>query len=219
MIDHSRRWRNLCLAIALLLAACQTDIPRHPHETQRGTRLPVQATPVLNAADALPGHSFAAPPAPDPHARTAAPPGPGRPGTPRRQPRRRPGEVHRSSHGRPTGFVSPDRRSTTPTPPTCSTNGATALSGRILAHRPLAGRPADGDAKRLSAILDAARPPGGSPPVSDLHDDDRIAVLGSRRGITYGRWIAGAADTLSMSFDLSPRRARHPAARGDFCPC
>ena len=74
---------------------------------------------------------------------------------------------------------------------------------RILAYRPFANPSMDDDSERLSAILDTARGPDGSPPIPDLQEGDEIAVLGTRRGITYGRWIAGAADTLSMSFDFS----------------
>lgn len=192
--------RTLGLAIALLLAACQTDTPHRPHATQHGARSPVQAaTPVLNAADALAGHSRAAPATPDPHTQTAA-----------------------TLDLAPTGnnlddiLATPIAPRTAPhkvrlsQPPLDNPDAADLLDdwghrsfGRILAHRPLADPPADGDAERLSVILDAARTPGGSPPVPNLHDDDKIVVFGSRRGITLGRWIAGAADTLSMSFDLS----------------
>ena len=35
----------------------------------------------------------------------------------------------------------------------------------------------------------------------DLRDDDSITVLGHRRGVTYGRWSGGPADTLSIDFD------------------
>lgn len=37
----------------------------------------------------------------------------------------------------------------------------------------------------------------------DLHGSDEVQILGARRGVTYGRWGAGSADTLSIEFDLS----------------
>ena len=39
--------------------------------------------------------------------------------------------------------------------------------------------------------------------VPELEDDDELPVLGSRHGVTYGRWKGGPADTLSIEFDLS----------------
>ena len=47
----------------------------------------------------------------------------------------------------------------------------------------------------------------------DLHDSDEVAVLGIHRGVTYGRWAGGSADTLSIKFDIS--RAG-PEMRGDL---
>ena len=46
-----------------------------------------------------------------------------------------------------------------------------------------------------------------------LEDGEEVRLLGSRHGITYGRWTGGPADTLSIEFDLS--RAG-PAMRGDL---
>ena len=37
----------------------------------------------------------------------------------------------------------------------------------------------------------------------ELEDGDEVRLLGSRRGVTYGRWTGGPADTLSIEFDLS----------------
>ena len=36
-----------------------------------------------------------------------------------------------------------------------------------------------------------------------LEDGDEFRLLGSRHGVTYGRWTGGPADTLSIEFDLS----------------
>ena len=46
----------------------------------------------------------------------------------------------------------------------------------------------------------------------ELEDGDEVRLLGSRRGVTYGRWTGGPADTVSIEFDLS--RAG-PAVRDD----
>ena len=37
----------------------------------------------------------------------------------------------------------------------------------------------------------------------ELEDGDEVRLLGSRHGVTYGRWTGGPADTLSIEFDLS----------------
>ena len=37
----------------------------------------------------------------------------------------------------------------------------------------------------------------------NLYDGDEVRILGASRGITYGRWTGGPADTLSIEFDLS----------------
>lgn len=37
----------------------------------------------------------------------------------------------------------------------------------------------------------------------EIEDGDGVRLLGSRRGITYGRWTGGPADTLSIDFDVS----------------
>ena len=60
---------------------------------------------------------------------------------------------------------------------------------------------ADGaDAKRLRAAAQARE---GTSLVPNLHVDNEVRLLGSRRGVTYGRWTGGPADTLLIEFDLS----------------
>ena len=60
---------------------------------------------------------------------------------------------------------------------------------------------ADGaDAKRLRAAAQARE---GTSLVPHLHADDEVRLLGSRRGVAYGRWTGGPTDTLSIEFDLS----------------
>ena len=60
---------------------------------------------------------------------------------------------------------------------------------------------ADGaDPKRLRA---AAQAGSGTLLAPNLHADDEVRILGSRHGVTYGRWTGGPADTLSIEFDLS----------------
>lgn len=53
------------------------------------------------------------------------------------------------------------------------------------------------------ALRDAARAGGDAPVVPDLRDGDAVAALGHDRGVRYGRWSGGPADTLSIRFDLS----------------
>ena len=51
---------------------------------------------------------------------------------------------------------------------------------------------------------------------SDLPVGDEVRVLGTRRGVTWGRWTEGPADTLSITFDLSaagPVMQRYPGFR------
>ena len=60
---------------------------------------------------------------------------------------------------------------------------------------------ADGaDPKRLRA---AAQARDGTSLAPNLHAGDEVRLLGSRRGVTYGRWTGGPADTLAIEFDLS----------------
>jgi len=44
---------------------------------------------------------------------------------------------------------------------------------------------------------------GGEAPAANLHEGDEAQVLGAHRGVTYGRWTGGPADTLSIDFNLS----------------
>ena len=37
----------------------------------------------------------------------------------------------------------------------------------------------------------------------NFQDGDEVRLLGTRQGVTYGRWAGGPADTLSIDFDLS----------------
>ncbi len=37
----------------------------------------------------------------------------------------------------------------------------------------------------------------------NLQDGDEVQAIGTRRGVTFGRWAGGPADTLSIDFDLS----------------
>ena len=55
----------------------------------------------------------------------------------------------------------------------------------------------DADAADLEALHAAA---SATP---DLPVGDEVRLLGTRRGVTYGRWTAGPADTLSITLDLS----------------
>ena len=50
----------------------------------------------------------------------------------------------------------------------------------------------------------------------DLEGGDEVRLLGSRHGVTYGRWTGGPADTLPIEFDLSragPKMRYNPAFR------
>ena len=59
------------------------------------------------------------------------------------------------------------------------------------------------DAADLRRLRTAARTDDAAPVAPDLQDGDEVRVLGDRRGVTYGRWTGGPADTLSIEFDLS----------------
>ena len=73
---------------------------------------------------------------------------------------------------------------------------------------------ADGaDAKRLRASAQARE---GTSLAPKLQAGDEVRLLGSRHGVTYGRWTGGPADTLSIEFDLSragPAMRHDPAFR------
>ena len=51
-------------------------------------------------------------------------------------------------------------------------------------------------------LLEAARENGAEAAAPNLQDDDTITLLGHRRGVAYGRWSGGPADTLAIDFDL-----------------
>ena len=71
---------------------------------------------------------------------------------------------------------------------------------------------AEADAADLQALRTAAQGGGEEPDAPDLVVGDEVRILGARRGITYGRWTGGPADTLSIEFDLSHAG---PAMRDD----
>ena len=52
------------------------------------------------------------------------------------------------------------------------------------------------------ALLEAAQRRDSGSPAPGLEDGDAVTVLGQRRGVHYGRWSGGPADTLSIEFDL-----------------
>ena len=65
-----------------------------------------------------------------------------------------------------------------------------------------------------AADLEALRATASA--TSDLPVGDGVRVLGTRRGVTWGRWTEGPADTLSITFDLSaagPVMQRYPGFR------
>ena len=77
---------------------------------------------------------------------------------------------------------------------------------------------ADADAAELETLRTAAGK-GGETVAPNLHADDEVEVLGAHRGVTYGRWAGGFADTLSIEFDLSRVEAEvrdDPAFRATF---
>ena len=68
----------------------------------------------------------------------------------------------------------------------------------------------EADAADLEALLATASA------TSDLPVGDEVRILGTRRGVTWGRWTDGPADTLSITFDLSaagPVIERYPGFR------
>ena len=59
------------------------------------------------------------------------------------------------------------------------------------------------DGAVLRALRAEAKAHDGEPVVPALQDADPIRILGANRGIRYGRWTGGPADTLSIDFGLS----------------
>lgn len=57
----------------------------------------------------------------------------------------------------------------------------------------------------LTGFLDLLKEARGANPAwsaPDLRDEDTVTVLGQDMGVTFGRWSAGPADTLSIKFNL-----------------
>ena len=123
---------------------------------------------------------------------------------------------HLASHTGPVGFTSISHVGTTP-------------GGRHLADRPLnnseaddlldhwghrrsralldglslMASPARSDTFDLHALQTAAQFRSKTQIAPNLHDGDEVRLLGTKRGVSYGRWVGGPADTLSIDFDLS----------------
>ncbi|MDE0331888.1 MAG: hypothetical protein OXL41_08465 [Nitrospinae bacterium] len=77
---------------------------------------------------------------------------------------------------------------------------------------PLSGN----DTFDLQAIRAAAENRADTTIAPNLQDGDEVRILGTRRGVTFGRWAGGPADTLSIDFDLSgasPLMTDDPAFR------
>ena len=74
-----------------------------------------------------------------------------------------------------------------------------ALVDGFSLNAPAAGS----DAMDLRALQTAARERSEKPIAPNLQDGDAVSMLGTRRGVTYGRWAGGPADTLSIDFDFS----------------
>ena len=61
----------------------------------------------------------------------------------------------------------------------------------------------EADGAELKTLRSAVQSRGQELLAPGLHGDDEVRVLGSDRGITYGRWTGGPADSLSIDFDFS----------------
>ena len=59
----------------------------------------------------------------------------------------------------------------------------------------------DDDVADFEDLLKDARKTGAESAVPGLREDDAITVLGHHRGVAYGHWSGGPADTLSIDFD------------------
>ena len=75
-------------------------------------------------------------------------------------------------------------------------------SGKLTEGLDLSDPVSGGDGAYLRTLRTAAQQDGGAV-LPELQDGDDVEVLGTRRGVTYGRWTAGYADTLSIEFDVS----------------
>ena len=74
----------------------------------------------------------------------------------------------------------------------------TALLSKLLSPAPEPGAAV----AELEVLVEAARKAGTGAFVPGLQDGDTVTVLGQRKGVTYGRWSGGPADTLAIAFDL-----------------
>lgn len=116
----------------------------------------------------------------------------------------------------------------TPVSPTSGTSaGATSPGGRRVSLRPMNNSDADDlldhwghrhnealsarlseasapddDIAEFEALLKDARENGAETAAPDYREGDAARVLGHRRGVAYGRWTGGPADTLSLDFDI-----------------
>ena len=71
-----------------------------------------------------------------------------------------------------------------------------------MSERLSAAAPSAGDVADFERLLAGARRTGEESPAPGLREADSIAMLGHLRGVAYGRWTGGPADTLSIGFDL-----------------
>lgn len=55
----------------------------------------------------------------------------------------------------------------------------------------------------LQSTQAAAERRSGTTIAPNLQDGDEVRIMGTRRGVTFGRWAGGPADTLSIDFDIS----------------
>ena len=60
----------------------------------------------------------------------------------------------------------------------------------------------DDNDDRFEELLENARSRLAAGAVPQFKDGDAVTVLGHRRGVSFGRWTGGPADTLSIAFDL-----------------
>ena len=60
----------------------------------------------------------------------------------------------------------------------------------------------DDDVADFADLLEDARERDVDSPAPELREGDTVTVLGHHRGVSYGRWTGGPADTLSIDFDL-----------------
>ena len=58
------------------------------------------------------------------------------------------------------------------------------------------------DIEEFEGLLETVRKRSDGTPAPELRYGDAVAALGHRRGVAYGRWTGGPADTLSIEFNL-----------------